>query len=86
MLNINAISDSPLQTVEIFINGQIIKSFHIDGIQKKFNGSVEVEVEGKRIIRAFKKFAEQNATKDYQKMILKATRKAESILSCLNAD
>lgn len=148
-LNINAISDSPLQTVEVVVNGQIVKSFPIDGIQKKFDGSVEVEIEGnswicarctdrdlllndkelalyegppvklnqkpsrlrfahtspiylqmngnhvivdksikegRRIIRAFNKFAEQNAAKEYQKMILEATRQAESILSSLNAD
>jgi len=148
-LNINAISDSPLQTVEIVINSQIVKSFPIDGIQKKFDGSVKVEIEssswicarctdrdlllndkeltlyegppvklnqkpsrlrfahtspiylqmngnhvvvqksikeGRGIIRAFKEFAEQNAAKEYQKMILEATRQADCILSSLNAD
>jgi hypothetical protein len=44
-LDIKAISDSPLQTVEVVVNGQIVKSFSLDGNQTKFEGNLEVEIE-----------------------------------------
>lgn len=49
--------------------------------------SVEKSInEGRRIVRAFYEFAEQNAAQEYQKMILEATRQAESILYSLNTE
>lgn len=44
-MDIKAISDSPLQTVEIVINGHIAKSFPLNGIQKRFEGRTELEME-----------------------------------------
>ena len=41
-LEVEVISDSPLSTLEIVVNGTVVKSFFMNGNTKQFRGSVEI--------------------------------------------
>jgi len=45
LLEVEALSDSPLKKVEIIVNGEVKKSFLLDGNKKKFKGSFQIKIQ-----------------------------------------